>query len=104
MISESVVKEVTIDLLRKAVTTLPKDIKEALRRAYEMEEEPIAKMQLKNILDNIKLAESTSKPQVREAARELLKRIDPDPLTKYLLLAAFALLVFLVVWAYAGHH
>ncbi len=44
-----------------------------------------------------KLAESTEDPIVRAAARELARRIDPDPLMKYLLWVAIALFVF-VVW------
>lgn len=66
MISESMIKEVTVDLLRKAVTTLPRDIKDSLRNAYEAEKEPIAKMQLKNILDNIKLAENGLVPMCQD--------------------------------------
>jgi hypothetical protein len=42
-------------------------------------------------------------PAVRRAARELLKRIDPDPLMKYLLLLAISLFV-LVVWYTYGTH
>jgi len=40
---------------------------------------------------------------VRAAARELRRRIDPDPLVRTLLLGAFALLAFLVAWAYWSH-
>jgi hypothetical protein len=49
------------------------------------------------------LARRTDDPKVREAALDLRRRIDPDPLAKFLLLGAFALLAFLVVWAYARH-
>ena len=41
--------------------------------------------------------------EVRAAARELRHRIDPDPLVRFLLLGAFALLAFLVAWAYSSH-
>ena len=51
-----VIESVTVELLRKAVTTLPSDVKEVLKRAYEVEE-GVGKIQLKNILDNIELAE-----------------------------------------------
>ena len=37
---------------------------------------------------------------VRAAALELRRRIEPDPLAKYLLFISFVLLVFLIVWAY----
>jgi hypothetical protein len=47
-----------------------------------------------------RVANESPEREVREAARELLRRIEPDPLAKYLLLAAVLLLAFLVVWAY----
>ena len=49
-----------------------------------------------------KLAESTEDPIVRAAARELRRRIDPDPLLKYLLWVAIALFVFVVWYTYQG--
>ncbi|MEZ4374281.1 MAG: hypothetical protein R3B07_25905 [Polyangiaceae bacterium] len=42
-------------------------------------------------------------PEVRSAARELRRRIEPDPLLKYLLLATLLLLGALVWYAYAHH-
>lgn len=50
-----------------------------------------------------KLAEGAENEKVRAAARELLARIEPDPLMKYLLLAATLLLVFLAFYAYRAH-
>lgn len=47
-----------------------------------------------------KLAEQSDDPDVRDAALELRRRIDPDPLIRYLLLAAMGLLAFLVLYAY----
>jgi hypothetical protein len=38
---------------------------------------------------------------VRAAALELRRRIDPDPLSTYIVLISVALLLFLLVWAYA---
>jgi hypothetical protein len=49
-----------------------------------------------------KLAEATEDPIVRAAARELRRRIDPDPLMKYLLGVAVALFVFVVWYTYQG--
>jgi hypothetical protein len=49
-----------------------------------------------------KLAESTADPLVREAARELRRRIDPDPLLKYLLSVAVLLFVLVVWYTYQG--
>jgi len=50
-----------------------------------------------------RLAKHAESRRVRQAAKELLHRIEPDPLAKLLLLAASALLLFLVIWAYAAH-
>lgn len=50
-----------------------------------------------------KLAETTTDARVRGAARELRRRIDPDPLMKYLLWVAIALFVFVVWYTYQNH-
>ncbi len=62
MITKELIKDVTITILRRAETTLPSDVKEALARAYECEENEIAKVQLKAILENVKLAEEMQRP------------------------------------------
>lgn len=49
------------------------------------------------------LAERTTDPTIRDAALELRRRIDPDPLIKYLLGLAVALLLFLVFYTYHLH-
>ncbi len=46
------------------------------------------------------LAERAESPAVRDAALELRRRIDPDPLTKYLLALTAALLLSLAYFAY----
>ena len=51
-----------------------------------------------------RLVEDASDPIVREAARELRRRIDPDPLMKYLLGVALALFVFVVWYTYQSQH
>jgi hypothetical protein len=48
------------------------------------------------------LAERAESPAVRDAALELRRRIEPDPLAKYLLALTAALLLFLAYFAY--HH
>jgi hypothetical protein len=50
--------------------------------------------------DAEKLAASSSDPTVRDAALELRRRIDMDPLARYLILISVLLLAFLSVWAY----
>jgi hypothetical protein len=47
------------------------------------------------------LAEHAEDPAVRRAARELCRRIEPDPLVKRLLFGAIALFLFLVWYTYA---
>jgi len=49
-----------------------------------------------------KLVVNSDDPIVRAAARELLQRIDPDPLMKYLLWVAMGLFVFVVWYTYQG--
>ncbi len=49
------------------------------------------------------LAEKSADPKVRDAALELRRRIDPDPLLRYFLGISVALLVFLTIAAYAMH-
>lgn len=61
MISEKTIKNTILELLMNAVTTLPPDVKKALKKAYE-KEKGIAKTNMKTILDNIKLAEKAKIP------------------------------------------
>ena len=60
--SRQVVEDVAFNLLQLAVTELPQDVKDALQRAYEEEENPVGKSQLKAILDNVVLAEKMCTP------------------------------------------
>ncbi|MCX8173719.1 MAG: fumarate hydratase [Thermoplasmata archaeon] len=62
MITEEKIKEATVGLLQRASTTLPSDILAALKEAYEKEDSPPAKMQLKAILDNVDIAGKNTKP------------------------------------------
>jgi fumarate hydratase subunit alpha len=63
---EQTVENVALNLLRQAVTRLPKDIKEALQRAYREETSDAGKTQLKAILDNVELAEKTGTPMCQD--------------------------------------
>lgn len=51
-----------------------------------------------------RLAREAERAHVRRAARELLRRIDPDPLAVALLLGAVALLAFLSLWYWSHAH
>ena len=66
MISEDLIQDTVVELLRKAETILPQDIKDALQKAYDTEEDDLPKVQLKNILDNIQMAEEQSKPMCQD--------------------------------------
>jgi len=60
------VEEVAVNLLRLAVTELPKDVKEALQKAHKEETSEAGKTQLKAILDNVALAEKTRTPMCQD--------------------------------------
>ena len=57
MVDDKLIEDVVVEMLRKAVTKLPRDIEVALRRAYDSETEEVPRTQLRTILDNIGLAE-----------------------------------------------
>jgi fumarate hydratase subunit alpha len=60
------VEDVAVNLLRFAVTELPKDVKQALQKAYREETSDAGKTQLKAILDNMDLAEKTRTPMCQD--------------------------------------
>ncbi|MFP3984970.1 MAG: fumarate hydratase [Candidatus Bathyarchaeia archaeon] len=59
-------ESVAVNLLRFAVTELPRDVKEALQKAYREETSEAGKTQLKAILDNVELAEKTRTPMCQD--------------------------------------
>ena len=62
MISEKLVKDTTIELLRRTVTKMTDDVVNELKNAMKNETEEVPRMQLKAILDNLELAEKTMTP------------------------------------------
>ncbi|HIE33892.1 MAG TPA: fumarate hydratase [Candidatus Altiarchaeales archaeon] len=62
MISDELIYNTTIHLIKKAETDLPGDVEDALKRVYESEEEEIARLQLKSILKNIEYARENEIP------------------------------------------
>ncbi|MCX8170731.1 MAG: fumarate hydratase [Candidatus Bathyarchaeota archaeon] len=62
MVSCSLIKDVALKLLELAAIRLPDDVKDALRKAYYEEKSPIGRLNLKNILENIELAEKENIP------------------------------------------
>ena len=59
---ETLIEDVAFKLLQLAVIELPKDVKDALKRAYREETSGVGKTQLEAILRNIELAEETRTP------------------------------------------
>ncbi|MEM2523095.1 MAG: fumarate hydratase [Candidatus Bathyarchaeia archaeon] len=57
-----IVENVAFNLIRQAVIYLPEDVKQALKKAYEVETSEAGKTQLKAILENIELAEKYQAP------------------------------------------
>lgn len=51
-----------------------------------------------------KLIRATDDDDVRRAARELMRRLEPDPLAVYMLVAAALLLGFLSYWYWTHKH
>jgi len=66
LITEKIVENIAVKLLQLAVTELPRDVKEALQRAYREEESEVGKTQLKAILDNVELAEKMRTPMCQD--------------------------------------
>lgn len=56
------IEDVAVNLLRLAVIELPQDVKQALEQAYHRERNSLGKVQLKAMLDNIKMAEEMGVP------------------------------------------
>ena len=54
--------------------------------------------------DAARVADAASNPEVRKAALDLRRRIEPDPLQLYFLLLTLVLLVFLTSWFYLHKH
>ena len=60
------VKNAAIELLKRAATSLPADVMNALKLAYESEGSEAAKMNLRVILENVKVAEEQSVPMCQD--------------------------------------
>jgi fumarate hydratase subunit alpha len=64
--STKLIEDVTVNLLRVAVTTLPDDVREALRKAEKEETSEVARTQLRTILENVEAAERLSLPMCQD--------------------------------------
>jgi fumarate hydratase subunit alpha len=59
---ESSIENAALSLIKLAAVRLPMDVKEALQRAYREERHEIGRLQLENMLENIRLAEEMNVP------------------------------------------
>ncbi|MFH1328174.1 MAG: fumarate hydratase, partial [Candidatus Bathyarchaeota archaeon] len=57
-----VLEETGLQLLKESAIRLPPPVRKTIRDAFERETSTVGKKELKNILDNIELAEKLSKP------------------------------------------
>lgn len=62
IVKSGMIEDVGFQLLKRASTTIPRDVKLALQKAYEGETSRMGKTQLKAILDNIVVSEKTGRP------------------------------------------
>jgi fumarate hydratase subunit alpha len=72
MIKKAELEKIVINLFQHAVTELPVDVKQKLEEAYYIERSKIAKLQLKTILDNIKLARTLCAPICQDTGIPLI--------------------------------
>jgi fumarate hydratase subunit alpha len=66
MVDETGIQNAVVELLRRTVVRLPKDVEAAIRKAYASEADEVPKMQLKAIVDNIELAKKTNTPMCQD--------------------------------------
>lgn len=59
---DDIIEDTVVNLLRLAVTELPRDVVQTIRAAFEQESNEVARDQLNAIIKNFQMAESTSTP------------------------------------------
>ncbi|MGC8816760.1 MAG: fumarate hydratase [Candidatus Hadarchaeum sp.] len=62
MLTETSFRDTVVEMIRRAETTLPRDVLSALRRALNREREPLARFHLKMMLENLSLARKLQAP------------------------------------------
>ena len=67
----NLIESTTLELLRKTATSLPPDVRNALKQACENEELKAAKVNLKVILENERVAEEQSVPMCQDTGSPL---------------------------------
>lgn len=66
MITQKIIEDTIFNLFKEAVIKLPDDVKKALQDAYNNEDNDIARLNLKAILDNIEVAEKMEVPMCQD--------------------------------------
>ena len=72
MITQEQIAQAVCDCYKQAAIILPSDIKEGLEKAYECEDEDIAKLNIKSILENIRLAQENSIPMCQDTGLPII--------------------------------
>lgn len=72
MITQEQVTNAVCEIYKEAVIKIPSDIKDALKNAYENEENDIAKLNIKTILDNIEIAEEKGIPMCQDTGLPII--------------------------------
>jgi fumarate hydratase subunit alpha len=72
MITQKMVEDTICQLFKEAVINLPEDVKNALKKAYEEEDNEIGLLNLKAILDNIDAAEEMSIPLCQDTGLPII--------------------------------
>jgi len=72
MITQEQIAQTVCQTYKKAVINLPEDIKTALKKAYDCEDNEIAKLNLKSILDNLEIAEEKSIPMCQDTGLPII--------------------------------
>jgi fumarate hydratase subunit alpha len=62
VLTEDKVRRCVVELIRAAATHLPEDVNVFLKRAYELEDDPLARRMLAAILENVELAGRRERP------------------------------------------
>ncbi len=79
-VTQGEVEEACLELLRRASTRLPQDVKAALRRALRSERDPIARINLRAVLENVEVAEREGLPLCQDTGLPIFYfRLRPLP-------------------------
>lgn len=72
MITQKEVEDTVCSLFKQAVIELPEDVKKALKKAYENEDQEVARSNLKAILDNIEAARQLQIPLCQDTGLPII--------------------------------